>query len=44
MPCAPSVVRRGGVNVLPRAVMDQDGASSASKSIGVVRRTLPSFT
>ena len=44
MPCAPSVVRRGGVNVLPRAVTDQDGASSASKSIGVVRSTLPSFT
>jgi len=32
------------VNVLPRAVIDQDGASSASKSIGVVRRTLPSLT
>jgi hypothetical protein len=44
MPWGASVVRRGGVNVVPRAVIDHEGASVSSKSIGVVRRTLPSFT
>ena len=43
-PWAARVVRRGGVNSLPRALMVQEGASSLSKSTGVIRTILPSFT
>jgi hypothetical protein len=44
MPCAASVVLRGGVNVLPRALIDQGCASSSSKSMGVVLMILPPLT
>ena len=35
MPWEDKVVLRGGVNVLPRASIDHEGASSSSNSIGV---------
>ena len=42
--CGARLVLRGGVKRRPRAVMDQDGASSSSNSIGVTRTMRPSFT
>ena len=38
------VVRDGGVKFMPRAAMVQAFGSSSSKSIGVMRRILPSLT
>ena len=38
------VVRRYGRNSLPRALIVHDGASLSSRSIGVMRMILPSFT
>ena len=42
--CGESVVRRGGVNVRPRASMTQSPLSSSSRSMGVMRTILPSST
>src|SRR5665647_1459573 len=42
--CGASVVRRGGVNVRPRASMLQSPLSSSSRSMGVMRTILPSST
>ena len=38
------VVLRGGLKSLPRAWMVQEGASSSSNSMGVMRTILPSST
>jgi hypothetical protein len=42
--CGERVVRRGGVNFLPRASITQSPLSSSSRSIGVMRTILPSST
>ena len=38
------VVRRGGENTFPRASIDHECGSCSSKSIGVMRTILSSFT
>ena len=42
--CGESVVRRGGVNLRPRASITQSPLSSSARSMGVMRTILPSWT
>ena len=42
--CGERVVRRGGMNFLPRASITQSPLSSSARSIGYMRTILPSST